>query len=335
MTRRATAAVPPAAGLAGERRLDPPGGDRSSAALTAFTGSPRGGAKNPPMDVSSPVRRLGLGWPALAAGALLAVAAGTVLARGAVVLDREIFVGVHQASAAAGAAGWAATLSVLGLGAAVVLLAAADGPRSARLLASMVLAVLLGGVLVQALKHGLAVPRPLAVLGPDSVQVVGMRLASRSMPSGHAAAVAGLVVCIALDRPRRPWRLGAAVLLALGVLWARMAAGVHWPSDLLVGSGIGVLAACLVAGPAPMARLLDAAGAALLQRAGSRMASALLVVLAAFLWVNEREQPQAEAAYAALAALGLASALAWWRLHPGHRRAARGKGAWTPWPRPK
>ena len=75
-------------------------------------------------------------------------------------------------------------MSVLGLGTAVVLLAAAGGPASSRVLASMLASVIAGGLAVQALKHGLQVPRPLAVLGPADVQVLGMAPTSRAMPSG-------------------------------------------------------------------------------------------------------------------------------------------------------
>ena len=218
-------------------------------------------------------------------------------------------------------------MSVLGLGTAVVLLAAAGGPASSRVLASMLASVIAGGLAVQALKHGLQVPRPLAVLGPADVQVLGMALTSRAMPSGHAAAAFALLTCVAMDPAGRPRALAPAFALALGVAWARLAAGVHWPSDVLVGAGLGIAIALLVCATARTRPWLDAVVAAMHGRSGSRVTAALVVVVVALAWTSEREQPTADAAYAALGALGLLSALAWWRLHAGHGRSGPQRAA--------
>lgn len=69
-----------------------------------------------------------------------------------------------------------------------------------------------------------------------------------AFPSGHAAQMASLAAAIWLVAPVR-WRLPLGlVLLALSfaVGWSRIYLQVHWPSDVLGGWVIGVLAAVLV-----------------------------------------------------------------------------------------
>jgi membrane-associated phospholipid phosphatase len=59
----------------------------------------------------------------------------------------------------------------------------------------------------------------------------------QSFPSGHAAAVFGTAVALLLTE----WRLGLlATAFALGVVWARMELFRHYPSDVIVGSMIGI-----------------------------------------------------------------------------------------------
>lgn len=182
-------------------------------------------------------------WLQLALG-LAAVGGGTALSGHA--LDRAWCLDLNAALSA-----WPQSWSFLtwsALGICSALLLTALSAREPRRVAALVMALILGGLLVHVLKRSLQVERPLAVFGPDHplFHVIGDRLHKGSMPSGHSAtafAIAGLMVWREQGRPlsRHLWWVWAA-LQAL----SRIAVGAHWPSDVLAGSGIGMMLAPLV-----------------------------------------------------------------------------------------
>ncbi|MDH6281200.1 bifunctional phosphatase PAP2/diacylglycerol kinase family protein [Prescottella agglutinans] len=64
--------------------------------------------------------------------------------------------------------------------------------------------------------------------------------ASSSFPSGHSASAAAFATGVALEFPA----VGAALTpLAAAVAYSRVHTGVHWPSDIAVGMGIGTAVA--------------------------------------------------------------------------------------------
>ena len=66
------------------------------------------------------------------------------------------------------------------------------------------------------------------------------RPTSSSFPSGHSASAVAFATAVAMESPRA----GLAVApVALAVAYSRVHTGVHWPSDVGVGSAIGVGAA--------------------------------------------------------------------------------------------
>jgi hypothetical protein len=210
---------------------------------------------------------------------------------------------------------------VIGLGSSAFALVGAAGPRAAREMAGLVGLVLLGTLVTQGLKFGLQAPRPLAVLGPGLVEVVGEALRSRSMPSGHAF-TAFSVLSIAWLGSARRWEHAVAlagVATAIGV--SRTAVGAHWPSDVMVGSGLGIAVAVLTWHLTPVRRLAPW----LLGRSGRNLVAVLLAGTALSLLAGLLPQglpalglrpigyPLARPVQAVIAMAGLWGAWQWWR----------------------
>lgn len=63
-----------------------------------------------------------------------------------------------------------------------------------------------------------------------------------SFPSGHAASAAAFATAVALEAP---WLGAAALPVAAAVAGSRVYTGVHYPSDVLVGAGLGAAMAAL------------------------------------------------------------------------------------------
>ena len=102
------------------------------------------------------------------------------------------------------------------------------------------------GVLVWLLNQviGLTYFRSRPYVAVDNVQsVIGETLTQKSFPSDHAAIAFALATVIALIEPRAGvWFLALAFLVAI----ARVVVGVHYPSDIIVGSILGILVALLI-----------------------------------------------------------------------------------------
>jgi membrane-associated phospholipid phosphatase len=272
-------------------------------------------------------------WP-LAVGAVLVVA-GLLLWRDAP-LNQALFLAVNRLGPDAPTLWSCLSVAGLGLAAWIYLTAfAEDRPeRVARLLWILVV----GGIVIQFIKHRLGSPRPLAVLGDSGMTVIGEALRTHSMPSGHSAmAFAMLALVLANTRapdqhdPRRTRLLAALAVgwtvLALGIALSRLAVGAHWPADALFGGGLGLLFAGLSARAWPVAALTRQ----LARPAGQRLMAAVLVACAVamaatpavFVAVGgggsklehqlSTGYPLAEPLQWALALVALAGALRWWR----------------------
>jgi undecaprenyl-diphosphatase len=113
----------------------------------------------------------------------------------------------------------------------------------------IVLALLVGGTIIQAIKYGISRPRPLSEFalllqtGEVHINVIGQALRSRSFPSGHAQAAASVFTYLWLLYPRR-WALWSFGLFLAAL--SRVYVGVHFPSDVFAGVFVGSLATVAV-----------------------------------------------------------------------------------------
>ena len=183
-------------------------------------------------------------WLTLAL-AVLAIGLGAALAGRTV--DRQLLLDI-QVHLRDWPVPWAfLTWSGLGICGFVLLTSlSADEPRR---VAALILALLIGGVIVHVMKRTLHVDRPATYFGPDHpvFQVIGKVLKKGSMPSGHSAtAWAVAVLLVAHERGRATMLRHVWWVLAALQALSRAVVGAHWPSDILVGSGLGLLLAPLV-----------------------------------------------------------------------------------------
>jgi len=124
---------------------------------------------------------------------------------------------------------------------------------------ALFLAALFATAWVHILKPLIDNPRPLATLGAEMINVIGVELRRDSFPSGHTATAFTLAGVICL-RGVHPALAVTALLLAILAGISRAVVGAHWPLDIFAGAFGGWLAA--VAGvalanqwTAPMSRM--------------------------------------------------------------------------------
>ncbi len=109
------------------------------------------------------------------------------------------------------------------------------------------LAQLIGPVvLVRLLKMLVARARPdLAGQGGADETGLTWSAALHSFPSGHTADLVTSMIFVAL-LVRRAWAAALVLAWAIAVAWSRVALAKHFPSDVIGGAAIGVLAALTV-----------------------------------------------------------------------------------------
>lgn len=135
---------------------------------------------------------------------------------------------------------------LLGTGWCVFALTAPLLLKAPRIFLSWLCAAPFAGVLTRMGKMWAENSRPLDVLPPDTIHVIGEPLYIAAMPSGHTltafAAVTAIYFALAPQRRRRFLWL---FLLAFGVALARVAVGAHWPADVSVGAALGIASGLL------------------------------------------------------------------------------------------
>jgi membrane-associated phospholipid phosphatase len=100
------------------------------------------------------------------------------------------------------------------------------------------LAVPLGGAVSRLTKVLTQMPRPAGAMEPNQFHIVGPVLEFHSFPSGHTLSAFALLAVVLAGRRWGMWGW-AALILAMGVGFSRMAVGAHWPADVLAGAALG------------------------------------------------------------------------------------------------
>ena len=255
-------------------------------------------------------RRLRSGAAFAAAGLLLLVAGVLARAFGA---DAAWMLGVHAtAPTAFSVIAWSC-LTVAGLGWSVLILMLATDRRTG-LLASLVLPTfVLGGLLTHVPKHFLAEPRPAATSIAPHLHVIGRAFTGAvSMPSGHALAAGATAVLLCSVLARGLLARMLIVLVAVLIAVSRVVVGAHWPSDVLVGFGLGLLSGGMVVAAAAALRSGDwhaGLAARLRSRAGQRVLALVELGAAAGLLRENTGYPAGTPMVWLLVALAVASAV--------------------------
>jgi undecaprenyl-diphosphatase len=274
---------------------------------------------------------------------LLAILAGVALAH-APEANLALFRQVNDLGPAAPVL-WSC-LSVAGLGLAACIYLTAFAQREPARVAQFLWILVVGGTVASLVKHRLRSPRPLLALGDGHLHVIGDALRIQSMPSGHSAMAFAMLALLLAERRRRHERgapegwpasragLAAVALFAAAIALSRIAVGAHWPADVLVGSGLGLVFGAI----APHAWPVGALARGLARPAGQRAWAVLLLGCAAWIGLTPTllqalglqgtklardaatGNPLGEPLQVALALLALAGAVRWWRA--GRRAAA-------------
>lgn len=129
-------------------------------------------------------------------------------------------------------------VTILGEGLVAFVLLACFSKHNGRFIWTLLLAALIAGISSQALKHILDMPRPAAVLDPETFNLIGAELRSRSFPSGHATTA---LVAASLATMRFPRFNYLFYALFACVALSRIVVGAHWPFDVLAGGCLGYL----------------------------------------------------------------------------------------------
>lgn len=181
-----------------------------------------------PVEIRGP-DGVSLGLPALALVLLLLVVWGG--------LDERLFFFFNGLSEFTGPGFWA-QVTFLGDGLVCAVLLLPWIRRNPGRVWGGLLGAVLMVVILRTFKAVLGLPRPLGVLEPELVTVIGPGHRRSAFPSGHAATMALLAGTWALSSTRRfAPAIGTGVAVLVGV--SRVVVGVHWPSDVLAGLALG------------------------------------------------------------------------------------------------
>ena len=114
--------------------------------------------------------------------------------------------------------------------------------RNLRLLRDAAIAAFMGRyVITELIRFSYSRPRPFEVLA-DARQIIE-HATGGSFPSGHAALSFAVATAVAFYYPKTSIFFFLAAF-SIGV--SRVAAGIHWPSDILAGAIVGIATAWII-----------------------------------------------------------------------------------------
>lgn len=157
------------------------------------------------------------------------------------VIDRaDLFIFLNNSVAPLGKTFWGITTN-LGDGYMAALVPLFFARKRPDMFRASLIATIIALPFVQGIKFYTGVIRPGFIL-PEATNVIGHLPSSFSFPSGHTATVALIFGIIFLMAEKRIYRRLALILMILGG-FSRIAVGVHWPLDVVVGFMVGLSSA--------------------------------------------------------------------------------------------
>lgn len=212
-------------------------GDRIAATMPTISLRPD---LRPPPVLSPITPRLVAAFAACSALAALALASSG--------MDLPLFQAINGFALRDLPPGMPSDLTIFGHGLVAMMVLAPFLASNPRVLAAGILAAPLAGVFSRVGKATFARPRPAAELGAGHIHIEGQILTGHnSFPSGHSITIFLVAAVLVLGWPplrTRPAFAVAMLCVALATASSRVMVGAHWPSDVLGGAALGILAGC-------------------------------------------------------------------------------------------
>jgi len=155
----------------------------------------------------------------------------------------EVFLWLNQQGRFASDNFWIA-ITTLGDGLVLLVLILPFIRRRPDIAWSLIVSWLLVALLIKGIKIPLVTYRPISIIDPNRFRLVGAAYRYNSFPSGHAASEAGFFATICIFYRQR-WVRSAAIALTVLIAYSRIAMGLHWPTDVLVGLSGGWISALI------------------------------------------------------------------------------------------